>query len=185
MSYATVPTCRECPYFNSYGANERGRGTCQIFDRVEREHHVMTSDCRNHIKSEPEKIKVQPVAKKIRKPFPWVSFRNIISVAISVPLVVVPSPKAVAIPQPADPICHRGSGRFAPAPDKAEALLDDDARFQFIEGECDATTGNPPQNPGNSYYMMGFDSAKHQLSSGHIAWRWEEHEFEPVGEYEF
>lgn len=173
-------TCATCPYFVP---REGIAGWCNAFDHQARHHHTRTQDCDNHIES--EKIEVQPV-REVRKSFPWVSFRNIISVAVSIPLVVIPSPtKVAAIPQPADPICERGSGRFTQPVDKADVLLDDDAWYWFVEGESDAVTGNPPRCPDNNYYMTGFNGAKHQLSSGHISWQWEGNEFEPVGEYEF
>lgn len=61
-----------------------------------------------------------------------------------------------------------------------------DARFWFIEGECDAVAMKTPQQPNNYYYMMGFNDAKYELSLGRICWRWnDENEFEPIGEFEF
>lgn len=63
---------------------------------------------------------------------------------------------------------------------------DEDAKFWFIEGQCDAIANKPRQHPNNYYYNLGFEDAKYELSLGRICWKWnEENEFEPVGEYEF
>ena len=62
-----------------------------------------------------------------------------------------------------------------------ENARDEDARFWFTEGECDAIAMVSPQHPENIYYMMGFRDAKHRLLTGEICWRWNaEHEFQPV-----
>ncbi len=65
---------------------------------------------------------------------------------------------------------------------------DSDARFWFVEGECDALAMKDPQHPEEYYYMMGWNDAKYRLSTGEICWRWnEEQEFQPVDpdDYEF
>jgi hypothetical protein len=64
---------------------------------------------------------------------------------------------------------------------------DQDARFWFVEGECDAIGMLTPQHPNNSWYMSGYRDAKYELSLGRICWRWnEQNEFVPVeGDSEF
>jgi hypothetical protein len=58
---------------------------------------------------------------------------------------------------------------------------DQDARFWFVEGECDAITLKPPKHPNNRWYMSGFHDAKYEISLGRICWRWnEKNEFEPI-----
>ncbi|GAC1495167.1 MAG: hypothetical protein NVS2B14_08900 [Chamaesiphon sp.] len=46
-----IATCSICPYFESYGSNERGRGTCLIFDAVTRDRHIKTQDCTSEIEA--------------------------------------------------------------------------------------------------------------------------------------
>lgn len=63
---------------------------------------------------------------------------------------------------------------------------DEDARFWFIEGECDAIALKSPAHRDNHFYMLGYRDAKYELSLGRICWRWtDENEFKPVGEEEF
>jgi hypothetical protein len=63
---------------------------------------------------------------------------------------------------------------------------DQDARFWFVEGECDAILMKSPQHPANCWYMSGFRDAKYEISLGRCCWRWsEQNELEPVGEMEF
>ncbi len=68
----------------------------------------------------------------------------------------------------------------------AETSFQDEARFWFVEGECDAIAMLVASHPNNCYYMMGFANAKYELSLGRICSRWsDENELEPAGEYEF
>ncbi len=47
---AQKSTCETCPKFKDY--NDRGRGLCQVFDKVVRKHHTQTNDCDRQIESE-------------------------------------------------------------------------------------------------------------------------------------
>ena len=51
---ATTPaqesTCEKCSKFKDY--QDRGRGLCQVFDKVVRKHHQLTNDCVQQIESE-------------------------------------------------------------------------------------------------------------------------------------
>ncbi len=42
--------CETCPFFKDY--KDRGRGLCQVFDKVVRKQHLFTSDCRTAIEAE-------------------------------------------------------------------------------------------------------------------------------------
>jgi len=43
------PTCANCPYFQSFngGDRDRGRGYCQLFEKVAKANWEETQDCRN------------------------------------------------------------------------------------------------------------------------------------------
>ena len=43
-------TCATCSQFQDY--QDRGRGLCQVFERVVRQHHTQTSDCQQQLESE-------------------------------------------------------------------------------------------------------------------------------------
>ena len=43
-------TCETCPKFKDF--NDRGRGLCQVFDKIVRKHHTLTNDCVQQIESE-------------------------------------------------------------------------------------------------------------------------------------
>ena len=51
---ATTPaqksTCATCPKFKDY--NDRDRGLCEVFDKVTRRQHTLTSDCQQQLESE-------------------------------------------------------------------------------------------------------------------------------------
>ncbi len=47
---AQKSTCANCRKFKDY--QDRGRGLCQVFDRVVRRHHQQTSDCQRQLESE-------------------------------------------------------------------------------------------------------------------------------------
>ena len=51
---ATTPspesTCATCPKFKDY--HDRDRGLCEVFDKVTRSHHTLTSDCQQQLESE-------------------------------------------------------------------------------------------------------------------------------------
>lgn len=61
----------------------------------------------------------------------------------------------------------------------SHCAADEDARFWFIEGECDAVGQETPKHPGNYYYMMGYHDAQHEISLGRIKWGWKDNEFIP------
>ena len=46
-------TCASCPKFNDYN-EPRGRGWCQLFDRVAFSHHPFTLDCQLNLASDTE-----------------------------------------------------------------------------------------------------------------------------------
>ena len=47
---AQQSTCANCPKFQDY--QDRGRGLCQVFDKVVRKQHLFTSDCHTAIEAE-------------------------------------------------------------------------------------------------------------------------------------
>jgi len=52
-------TCATCPYFQEFG-EPNGRGWCQVFDQMARQHHTRTGDCKQEIDAV-ESVQQEPV----------------------------------------------------------------------------------------------------------------------------
>lgn len=58
MLQQVCPTCADCPLFESYHQDTRGRGLCKLFDQVARSHHEMTQDCQNNLITQLDEIEL-------------------------------------------------------------------------------------------------------------------------------
>ncbi len=58
---STQSTCATCPYFQDFGERD-GRGWCQLFDQMARQHHTRTGDCEQETEAEAvESMQQEPV----------------------------------------------------------------------------------------------------------------------------
>jgi len=50
LERSTQSTCATCPYFQDFDERD-GRGWCQLFDQMARQHHARTGDCEQEIEA--------------------------------------------------------------------------------------------------------------------------------------
>jgi len=59
LERSTQSTCATCPYFQDFDERD-GRGWCQLFDQMARQHHARTGDCEQEIEAV-ESVQQEPV----------------------------------------------------------------------------------------------------------------------------
>jgi len=60
LERSTQSTCATCPYFQDF-SERNGRGWCQLFDQIARQHHARTGDCDKEIEAV-ESAQQEPVS---------------------------------------------------------------------------------------------------------------------------
>ena len=57
LSRTTIATCVECPHFQDFH-EPNGRGWCNLFDRMAKQHHPRTHDCDSTLSLYPENLEL-------------------------------------------------------------------------------------------------------------------------------